>query len=122
MKRAISDVRVRTAAKLQMRIGIATGLVVIGDLIIVKPGEKIAVDGIVTEGASAINESMLTGEPIPVGKKPGDEVIGGTINTTGSITFRATRLHRIALMKTHPSHLYAGEPLRPKVDLLFYGR
>src|SRR5256714_1942547 len=66
--------------------------VVIGDLIIVKPGEKIAVDGIVTEGASAINESMLTGEPIPVGKKPGDEVIGGTINTTGSITFRATRV------------------------------
>ena len=66
--------------------------VVIGDLIIVKPGEKIAVDGIVTEGASAINESMLTGEPIPVGKKSGDEVIGGTINTTGSITFRATRV------------------------------
>jgi Cu+-exporting ATPase len=66
--------------------------VVVGDLLIVKPGEKIPVDGVVTEGASAINEAMLTGEPIPVGKKPGDEVIGGTINTTGSITFRATRV------------------------------
>src|SRR5213083_1515404 len=66
--------------------------VVVGDLVIVKPGEKVPVDGIVTEGASAVNEAMLTGEPMPVGKKPGDEVIGGTLNTTGSITFRATRV------------------------------
>ncbi|HYT82558.1 MAG TPA: copper-translocating P-type ATPase [Gemmatimonadales bacterium] len=65
---------------------------VTGDLVIVKPGEKVPVDGIVTEGASAVDESMLTGEPIPVAKKPGDEVIGGTINTTGSVTFRATRV------------------------------
>jgi Cu+-exporting ATPase len=65
---------------------------VVGDLVIVKPGEKIPVDGVVTEGASAINESMITGEPIPVGKRPGDEVIGATLNTTGSITFRATRV------------------------------
>ena len=66
--------------------------VVVGDLVIVKPGEKLPVDGIVTEGASAVNEAMLTGEPMPVGKKPGDEVIGATLNTTGSITFRATRV------------------------------
>jgi len=66
--------------------------VVVGDLVIVKPGEKLPVDGIVTEGASAVNEAMLTGEPMPVAKKPGDEVIGGTLNTTGSITFRATRV------------------------------
>ena len=71
---------------------IAVEAVVVGDLVIVKPGEKLPVDGVVTEGASAVNESMLTGEPIPVAKKPGDEVIGGTINTTGSITFRATRV------------------------------
>ena len=66
--------------------------VIVGDLVIVKPGERVAVDGIVTEGASAVNESMLTGEPIPVGKKPGDEIMGGTLNTTGSVTFRATRV------------------------------
>ncbi|HET9384360.1 MAG TPA: copper-translocating P-type ATPase [Gemmatimonadales bacterium] len=66
--------------------------VTVGDLIIVKPGEKLPVDGVVTDGASAVNESMLTGEPMPVAKKPGDEVIGGTVNTTGSITFRATRV------------------------------
>ena len=66
--------------------------VVVGDLVIIKPGEKVPVDGVVTEGASAVNEAMLTGEPMPVGKKPGDEVIGGTLNTTGSITFRTTRV------------------------------
>jgi len=66
--------------------------VVVGDMVIVKPGEKVPVDGIVTEGASAVNEAMLTGEPMPVAKKAGDEVIGGTLNTTGSVTFRATRV------------------------------
>ncbi|HVH08314.1 MAG TPA: HAD-IC family P-type ATPase [Gemmatimonadales bacterium] len=63
-----------------------------GDLLIVKPGEQIPVDGVVTEGASAVNEAMITGEPLPVPKKIGDEVIGATLNTTGSITFRATRV------------------------------
>ncbi|HYS59079.1 MAG TPA: copper-translocating P-type ATPase, partial [Gemmatimonadales bacterium] len=71
---------------------IAVEAVVPGDLLIVKPGETIPVDGIVTEGASAVNESMLTGEPMPVAKKIGDEVIGATLNTTGSVTFRATRV------------------------------
>src|SRR5438067_5130396 len=63
-----------------------------GDLVIVKPGEKIPVDGVVTEGASAVDESMITGEPMPVGKKIGDAVIGATVNTTGSVTFRALRV------------------------------
>ena len=66
--------------------------VVPGDLVIVKPGEKMPVDGVVTEGASAVDESMLTGEPLPVAKKIGDEVIGATVNRSGSITFRATRV------------------------------
>src|SRR5690348_6717878 len=66
--------------------------VVPGDLVIVKPGEKIPVDGMVTEGASAVDESMITGEPMPVPRKIGDAVIGATVNTTGSITFRATRV------------------------------
>jgi Cu+-exporting ATPase len=71
---------------------IAVEAVAVGDLLIAKPGEKIPVDGIVTEGASAVDESMLTGEPMPVAKKIGDEVIGATLNTTGSVTFRATRV------------------------------
>ena len=73
-------------------IEIPVEAVVVGDLVIIKPGEKVPVDGVVTEGASAVNEAMLTGEPMPVAKKPGDEVIGGTLNTTGSITFRTTRV------------------------------
>src|SRR5207302_5050591 len=72
--------------------------VVPGDRVIVKPGETVPVDGLVTEGPSAVNEAMLTGEPLPVAKKPGDEVIGGTINTTGSITFSATRVGKDAAL------------------------
>ncbi|MEI6624040.1 MAG: heavy metal translocating P-type ATPase, partial [Actinomycetes bacterium] len=68
--------------------------VVTGDLVVVRPGEKIPVDGFVVEGRSAIDESMLTGEPIPVEKNAGDEVIGATINKLGSFTFRATKVGR----------------------------
>jgi len=64
----------------------------IGDLLVVRPGESIAVDGEVAEGYSAVDESMLTGESLPVEKKRGDAVIGGTINKTGSFKFRATRI------------------------------
>jgi Cu+-exporting ATPase len=63
-----------------------------GDWVIIRPGEKIAVDGIVREGSSAVDESMLTGESIPVEKRPGDPVMGGTINKTGSFRFEATKV------------------------------
>lgn len=64
----------------------------IGDLIQVRPGEAIPVDGVVTNGYSAVDESMLTGESIPVEKKAGDNVIGGTLNKTGAFKFTATRV------------------------------
>ena len=64
----------------------------IGYSLRVRPGEKVPVDGIVSEGQSAIDESMLTGEPIPVSKKPGDTVIGATVNTTGSLVIEANRV------------------------------
>ncbi|MFS8630111.1 MAG: heavy metal translocating P-type ATPase, partial [Bacillales bacterium] len=66
--------------------------VAVGDTIIVKPGEKIPVDGIVIAGASAVDESMITGESIPADKKEGDRVIGATINTTGTLTIRAEKV------------------------------
>ncbi|MBI2907792.1 MAG: copper-translocating P-type ATPase [Chloroflexi bacterium] len=62
------------------------------DIMAVRPGEAIPVDGLVTEGYSAVDQSMITGESIPVEKKAGDEVIGGTINKTGAFKFRATRV------------------------------
>ena len=61
-----------------------------GDLILVRPGEKIATDGIITEGQPYLDEAMITGEPIPVTKRIGDRVTGGTLNTTNSFTFKAT--------------------------------
>ncbi|MGK2848710.1 MAG: heavy metal translocating P-type ATPase [Minisyncoccota bacterium] len=64
----------------------------VGDLIIVKPAGKIPVDGVVTEGTSFVDESMITGEPIPNEKKSGDSVVGGTLNTTGSFVFKATKV------------------------------
>ena len=64
----------------------------IGDTILVRPGEKIPVDGEIISGSSTIDEAMVTGESIPVKKQPGDEVIGATINKTGSFQFRATRV------------------------------
>ncbi len=63
-----------------------------GDLVIVKPGATVPVDGIITEGSSSIDESMVTGEPVPADKKAGDEVTGGTINHQGSFTFSAMRV------------------------------
>jgi Cu+-exporting ATPase len=66
--------------------------VVPGDRLRVRPGEKVPVDGVVLEGTSSVDESMVTGEPIPVEKKPGDKVVGATINGTGGFIMRAERV------------------------------
>ncbi len=73
-------------------IEIETEEVVPGDIVLVRPGEKIPVDGVLIEGSSAIDESMLTGESLPVEKKTGDEVFGATINKTGAFQFKATKV------------------------------
>ncbi len=64
----------------------------VGDVLRIRPGEKVPVDGTVTEGASAVDESMLTGEPVPVTKRVGDRVIGATLNTTGALVMRSERV------------------------------
>lgn len=66
--------------------------VLVGDVVIVRPGEKVPVDGVVLEGSSTLDESMLTGESLPVSKGPNDEVIGATLNKTGAFRFRATKV------------------------------
>lgn len=68
--------------------------VLVGDILVVRPGEKIPVDGVITSGYSTVDESMLTGESIPVDKQEGDKVIGATINRLGTFNFRATRVGR----------------------------
>lgn len=71
---------------------IPTAEVKLGDIIVLKPGDKVPVDGTITEGETAIDESLVTGESIPVEKKKGDKVIGGSINTSGSVKFEATKV------------------------------
>jgi Cu+-exporting ATPase len=66
--------------------------VLVGDTVLVRPGEKVPVDGRVVEGESAVDESIVTGESVPVEKRPGDEVIGSSVNKTGAFTFRATKV------------------------------
>ena len=66
--------------------------VIVGDILRVKPGQKVAVDGIITEGSSSVDEAPITGESMPVAKQPGDTVVGSTINKTGTFTYRATKV------------------------------
>jgi Cu+-exporting ATPase len=75
-------------------IDVPIARVVAGDIVIVRPGERIPVDGAVIEGMSVVDESMLTGESLPVDKAPGAPVFGGSVNRTGSFSFRATRVGR----------------------------
>ncbi|MDQ3646735.1 MAG: heavy metal translocating P-type ATPase, partial [Actinomycetota bacterium] len=98
----------------------------VGDLLRVRPGEKIPTDGVVREGASAIDESMLTGEPVPVDKQAGDLVFGATVNTSGSVLIEATKvgadtaLARIAkLVEDAQTHKAPIEHLADRVAAVF---
>ena len=90
----LMGLRAKTARVIRngMEADIPIEQVAVGDIVIVRPGEKIPVDGIVIEGHSAVDESMLTGESLPVDKKPGDPVIGATLNRQGMLKIEATRV------------------------------
>lgn len=92
--RKLMSLQAKTARVLRndQELDIAVEEVVPGDIVIVRPGEKIPVDGIVIDGASAVDESMLTGESLPVEKKVDDEVFGSTLNKTGAFRLRATKV------------------------------
>jgi Cu+-exporting ATPase len=94
--KALMGLRARTAHVIRdgQEIEILVEQVRSGDYVIVRPGEKIPVDGLVVEGRSAVDESMLTGESLPVDKKPGDAVIGATLNNQGMLKFEATKVGR----------------------------
>ena len=92
--RKLIGLQAKTARVLRAgrEIDIPVEEVLVGDVVIVRPGEKIPVDGEIVEGSSAIDESMVTGESLPVEKRTGDEVIGATMNKTGAFKFRATKV------------------------------
>ncbi|HXG65635.1 MAG TPA: heavy metal translocating P-type ATPase [Blastocatellia bacterium] len=92
--RRLMDLQAKTARVVRggREVDIPVQEVIVGDVIVVRPGEKIPVDGRVLDGASAVDESMLTGESMPVEKQPGDEVFGATMNKTGSFRFEATKV------------------------------
>ncbi|HEV7919702.1 MAG TPA: copper-translocating P-type ATPase [Thermoanaerobaculia bacterium] len=90
--RALLGLAPKTARRVSPEEDIPLEEVRVGDGLRVRPGEKVPVDGKVVEGTSSIDESMVTGEPLPVAKGPGDAVVGGTVNTTGSLIIEATRV------------------------------
>ena len=92
--KALMGLQAKTATVMRdgQEVDIPVEDVLAGDIVIVRPGEKIPVDGIITDGNSTIDESMLTGESLPVDKKSGDEVVGATINKFGAFKFRATKV------------------------------
>lgn len=94
--RKLMGLRPKTATVIQkgMEVEIPIERVRVDDVVVVRPGERIPVDGRVNQGVSSVDESMLTGEPIPMDKKDGDTVAAGTINGQGSLTFTATRVGR----------------------------
>ncbi|BBY31560.1 heavy metal translocating P-type ATPase [Mycolicibacterium sediminis] len=92
--RALLDMGAKDVAVLRngAEIRIATAQLAVGDLFVVRPGEKIATDGVITDGTSAVDASMLTGEPVPVEVRPGDPVTGATVNSGGRLVVKATRI------------------------------
>ena len=94
--KALAGLQAKTARVIRNGVeqDIPIEAVQVDDLVRVRPGEKVPVDGVITEGASALDESMLTGESLPVEKGSGDAVIGATLNRTGSFVFRATKVGR----------------------------
>ena len=90
----------------------------LGETLRVRPGERIAVDGIIIDGQSSIDESMLTGEPIPVEKSPGDEVSAGTINGSGSVLFRSTRIGKDTVLAQIIAMVRQAQSSKPAIGRL----
>ncbi|MBI4611093.1 MAG: heavy metal translocating P-type ATPase, partial [Candidatus Rokubacteria bacterium] len=89
-----------------------------GDLVRVRPGEQIPVDGTVVEGASAVDESLVTGEPIPREKLPGDEIIGGSVNQHGALLVRVSRVGEESFLQQVARHIQEARALKPGILLL----
>lgn len=118
--RALVELRPRTARVIRSgeEREVPWAEVVEGDVVIVRPGERVAVDGVIESGRSTIDQSMLTGEPVPVEVGPGDEVVGGTINGSGSFRFRATRVGKDTALAQIVRLVEEAQSSRPPIQRL----
>jgi P-type Cu+ transporter len=119
--RALLDLAPRTARLLPPDGGerdVPLNEVLVGDLLRVRPGEKVPVDGIITEGESALDEAMLTGEPLPVDKHAGDVVTGGTLNKSGSFVMRAEKIGTDTLLARIVALVAAAQRSRAPIQKL----
>lgn len=118
--RQLIGLQPRTARVLRdgLEMDIPIELVGLGETLRVRPGEKIAVDGVLLEGHSTIDESMLTGEPLPVEKTAGSEVVAGTINQTGSFLFKATRIGRDTALAQIIKSVRQAQSSKPEIARL----
>lgn len=92
--------------------------VALGDVVRVRPGEKIPVDGEIVDGASHVDESMLTGEPVPVSKKVGDEIVGGSVNKSGSFLFKATHIGKDTALSQIIEMVRKAQNTKPEIGRL----
>ena len=118
--RSLMDLRPRTARVIRdgQEAEVPAEVVRPGDLLVVRPGERIPVDGMVLSGRSAVDESMVTGESIPVEKGPEDEVVGGTINRSGSFRMRATRVGKDAVLAQIVELVREAQASKPSIQRL----
>ena len=121
--RALFDLVPPTATLLRngQEIEVPTAEIIAGDIVVLRPGDKIAVDGEVLSGSTSVDEALVTGESLPVDKNPGDQVIGGSINRSGAVTFRATKVGAdtalaqiVRLVQTAQSSKAPGQRLADK--------
>jgi Cu+-exporting ATPase len=119
--RALLDLAPKTARRIRADASeeeIALDAVAVGDRLRVRPGDKVPVDGAVVEGRSAVDESMITGESMPVGKEPGATVVAGTINTTGSFLMQATKVGRDTMLAQIVQMVAAAQRSRAPIQRL----
>ena len=118
--RALIDLAPKTARRVRdgAEEDVALDEVAVGDIIRVRPGEKVPVDGIVTEGRSSLDESMVTGESMPVAKEPGAKVIAGTLNATGSVLMRAEKVGRDTMLAQIVQMVAAAQRSRAPIQRL----
>ena len=118
--RSLMDLRPQTARVIRgdEEVEVPAEVVQSGDLLIVRPGERIPVDGMVLSGRSAVDESMVTGESIPVEKRPEDEVVGGTINRSGSFRMRATWIGQDAVLAQIAELVREAQASKPSIQRL----